>query len=469
MYTPYDYQQKGIEACVSILTSVRPRKELVVSPTGGGKSLYIAFAAKAIDFPLVVIQPSKELLEQNYKKYTELGGKAEIYSASMKTLEIGQVTFATIGSIKNQAAKLKKMGLKAMIIDEAHLGTQSDSQIRKFIKDVNIDNVLGLTATPVYLKGGLNGAELKMMNRVRGSMFKNIAHVTQIAELVEKGFWTKLIYKIESTKQDRLKLNSNGSDFTQDSQKEYYKENDLNSKIATEVESLIREGRKSILVFVPSIDEANYLETIIPNSAAVHSKMKPSERDDVVNKFKTLELRVAINVNILAVGFDHPRLDAIITGRSTNSIGIYYQQLGRGVRIHKDKKDCSITDFSGNFSRFGMVEELNFVDLPGYGWGMFTKDILLSNYPMEAKKRPTKGSLIKAAEDKRKTVFEVKTYQPDTSETMRFWFGKYKDKKLSEVFEKDKGYLVFLIEKFNFNTEKTKKLEKELKKILNLN
>ncbi len=467
MYLPRDYQEEGIKACISILTSKVPRKEIVVSPTAGGKSLYVAFSAKEVDFPLVVLQPSKELLEQNYKKFIELGGEAEIYSASMKTLNIGTVTFATIGSIKNRIPELKKLNLKAIIIDEAHLGTQSDSQIRTFINDLKITNVLGLTATPVYLKGGLDGAELKMMNRVRGCLFRDIAHVTQIKELVEKKFWSPIIYNIEKVKSDKLKLNSNGSDYTLESQREFYSSNSLESKIIDQVEYLRREKRKSILVFVPSIEEAISLQKKIPNSECVYSGMKPSLRDDVVNRFKTLELDVVINVNILSVGFDHPQLDSVITARSTNSIAIYYQQIGRGVRIHKDKENCKVIDLSGNFNTFGMVEELNFEYIEGWGWGMFTGETLLSNYPMGAKKRPTKDSLRKGAKKKREDVFDVKMYKPNNEPT-KLWFGKYNGKTLEQVHKENDKYFPWMMENFQFNGEKMQNLEKEIKVILNL-
>lgn len=466
MYKPYDYQESGINACVSILTSNTPRKEIVISPTGGGKSLYIAFAASRVDFPLIILQPSKELLEQNYSKYIALGGKAEIYSASLKTLNIGTVTFATIGSIKNKVDELKKLGVKAIIIDEAHLGTKKSSDITKFVKDVGIKNVLGLTATPIYLEGGIAGAELKMMNRVRGSFFKDIAHVTQIKELVDKGFWSKLIYKVEKQNSQYLELNSNGSDYTLESQKHFYRENQLESKIYSHVKDLIKQGRKSILIFVPSIEEAESLSKEIPGSRYVHSKMKPSERTDVVNKFKTLQIQVVINVNILSVGFDHPQLDAIITARSTNSIAIYYQQIGRGVRIHKDKKDCVIVDLSQNYFKFGLVEDLNFEKIEGWGWGMFTKNILLSNYPMDAKKRPTKESLIQGVEQKRKKIFEVKSYQQ--VEPVKLWFGKYNGKTLEQVHKENDKYLPWVIDNFDFNGDKMKNLEKQIKLILNL-
>lgn len=464
MYTPRDYQEYGIRACVEILTSKKPRKEIVVSPTAGGKSLYVAFSALAVDYPLIVLQPSKELLIQNYDKFTELGGEAEIYCADLKLRNIGKVTFATIGSIKKEIAKIKELGVKGLIIDEAHLGTKSQSAIRKFIKDVGITNVLGLTATPVYLEGGMNGAELKMINRVRGALFRDIAHVTQIGELVEKKFWSRLLYLEEELDINLLKLNSNGSDYTLESQKKFYEGNFLEKKIISYVDRLNRDGRKSILIFVPSIEDAESLSNLLPGSKTVHSLTDKKERDQIIKDFKNLKQQVVINVNVLSVGFDHPQLDAIITARATNSIAIYYQQIGRGVRIHPLKKNCRVIDLSGNVKNFGKVELLNFEYIEGWGWGMFTEDKLLSNYPMQAKKRPTKDSLRRGVKKERDKIFRVSKEEPE----IRIWFGKYKDKTLSEIQKENDKYLPWMIDNMNFNGSKMIKLKKQIEIILKL-
>lgn len=462
MYTPFKHQEKSIEVAIEILNSTKIRRDIIVAPTAYGKSLVIAFAAKSVNYPLIVLQPGKELLEQNYGKFCDIGGEADIFSASLKTKNLGKITFATIGSISKMVDEVKALGVKSIIVDETHLNTQSQSQIRKFIKATGIRNVLGLTATPVYLKGGLNGAELKMMTKVRGSMFKNISHVTQIKELVEKGYWSRLIYLVEDVDDTILKENSNGSDYTLESQKEYYEGNALESKIISYVDRLNREGRKSILIFVSTIEAAESLKNLIPGSRAVHNEVKAKERKEIVDGFKNLSIQVVINVNILSVGFDHPQLDAIITARSTTSISIYYQQVGRGVRIHPEKKNCRIIELSGNYKKFGKVEDLNFEYIENYGWGMFANDVLLSNYPMSAKQRPTKSSLITSMQKKRKT-FDTKIYTPD-----KIHFGKYKGKTLSQIQKENPFYLPWMIDNIKFEGERMMVLQQQIKTILNL-
>jgi DNA repair protein RadD len=470
MFTLRDYQDEGVDAGMSVMNAKR-KKAIVVAPTGAGKSLYIASIVSKVTVPVLVLQPSQELLVQNYKKYLAFGGKASIYCASLKQKsikkqayteingewkrcdEVSKVTFATVGSVKKEVELLKKLKVRHIIIDEVHLQSKSGSQMRKFIKKLGATNVLGLTATPIYLEGGMNGSRLVMINRTFGTMFKEIAQVTQIKELVDKGYWTPLTYKIIKSDSSALKLNTAGSDYTEHSLKEYYKSNNLNGRIVEEVKRLREEGRQRILIFVPTIEEANLLYGMIPNSAVVHSKLSKAERDLMVEGFTTGDIPVGINVNVLATGYDNPEIDAIITGRPTSSVSLAYQQLGRGVRLHPDKKDCIVVDFSGNVERFGRIEDLTFEEIPYYGWGMFNgKGELLSDYPIMSPIRPTKESLIY----KHETEAQFKNSEPkgvaaprkkSPEEDPKVSFGKHKGKKVSEVLKSDKQYLIWIVDK----------------------
>jgi len=71
-------------------------------------------------------------------------------------------------------------------------------------------------------------------------------------------------------------------------------------------------------------------------------------------------LRVVAQVSILSVGFDHPQLDCIITGRPTSSLSWWYQFVGRVTRIHDDKKTALVVDFVGSVTKFGRIEDLIF-------------------------------------------------------------------------------------------------------------
>ncbi len=146
-------------------------------------------------------------------------------------------------------------------------------------------------------------------------------------------------------------------------------------------------------------------------------------------------------------GFDHPELDAIITSRSTSSIALFYQQIGRGVRIHPDKEDCKVVDFSGNVKRFGRVEGLHYENVPYYGWGLFNeKNELLTDFPISAKTRPTKDSLMKRGKEE--------TEEKQSKTNPEFYFGMFKGKRIWDVAQgKDadrlRSYCSWVMDKFN--------------------
>lgn len=466
-YTLRKYQEEATEACLDILNSKKTCKELVVLCTGDGKSLVQAEVAKRLDYPLIILCPSKELLEQNSEKLTQFGVEHTICSASAGERSISKLTLATIGSIKNNTEEFKRLGIKGLLIDEGHLGVKHGSMIRKFIKKMNIKNVVGLTATPVNLVSGMDGASLKMLNRMKWKMYSDIRYVHQIKDTIKEGNWAKLKYKVINSDETLLVTNSSGSDFTEKSQKIFYKENDLTSKIVEEVQTIQKEGRKSTIIFAPSIEEAEDLYSKIPNSAIVHSKMRKKDRGYMVEAFRNLEIPVIINIGILQIGFNHPQLDSIIIAKPTQSVNLFYQIVGRGVRTHKDKEDCLIADFSGNYDRFGSVEGFTFEKIPFYGWAMLNgKEELLTDYPIQSTNRPTKDSLIASYKEEKERNSNI-----TPQDNPVFYFGKYKGKALYDVLKENKWYLTWLADpetKFEWWGAKGKTFKKALYKALRL-
>lgn len=460
MYKLRDYQNISVVKGLEVLNSEKVRRELLVLPTGAGKSIVIAEIVKQLGEPIVVLQPSKELLEQNHQKFINVGGEASIYSASAGQKEIGHVTFATIGSIKKAVEELKRLKVTKIIIDEAHIGVKNGSQLRVFLNTLGIKNVIGLTATPFVLASSMNGAELKMLTKIQHKLFTNICYVSQINSMLKNSFWTPLEYRIIEQDDTFLKINSSGSDYTEDSMQSFYQNNDVQSQIIDNVEHCISEGSRSILIFVPSILEADDLSKKIKGAKSVSSLTPKKERDEIISGFKNRTISVVINVGILTTGFDYPELETIILARSTMSFALYYQMVGRGVRIHDDKKQTVVIDLSENYKRFGKVEDFTIDYLEGYGWGLFRGEDLISNYPIEAKHRPTKTNLL----NKNKKNIAVAV---SNSGNNVMPFGKYKDMALVDVLKKDKGYLVWMYEKFTFYPNQ-RWLKNDISKLLNL-
>lgn len=400
---------------------------IIVAPTAFGKSIVIAHIANSLEDKTLVLQPSKELLEQNYKKFMALGGEASIYSASFGTKEFGHVTYATIGSIKNIGGTFKELGYKNLIIDEAHLYPRnSDSMFGTFKKSAGLTSVLGLTATPFRLQtnvdyfSGTSISKLVMLTsrNKHGTFFKNILHVTQIKDMVEQHYWSPLKYELYDFNSKCLKYNSTKAEYTDESVREAYKEGNIEKQV---INYLHTTDRKRILVFVPFVADAINLSLKVPNSAAVYGDMDKKEREQVINDFKEGKIKVIFNVNVLSVGFDYPEIDCIIVARPTASLAWFYQAVGRGTRIYPTKEDCVIVDFAGNTKRFGRLEDLIFVEEDR--WKLYGNNgNLLTGIPLH-----------EIGEHTQEKELERWNKEKAPPGQVLFNFGKYKDKLVQDA------------------------------------
>lgn len=327
-------QVEPIEKAISFFQEKKPKPSLIVLPTAWGKSILTAFVAKNTNDKMIVLQPSKELLEQNYLKYVNLCdgfANAGIYSASFGSKEIAQITYATIGSIKTLGAKFKALGFTKMLIDEAHLfPREADSMLGTFLKESGITHVLGITATPVKLQTGRdqfgqNYSKLVMLTSrsKKGNFFKDIIHVGQVSEMVRLGFWSPLTYEASQFDDSQLVFNSSKSEYTEDSVQRAFEENGGTQTIVNALDA--HPERQHILAFAPSVQDAISLSERYPNSAVIYGDMDKRERASIIERFRKGEIRVIFNVRVLSTGFDYTGIDCIVLGVSTASIALYYQ------------------------------------------------------------------------------------------------------------------------------------------------
>jgi DNA repair protein RadD len=395
-------------------------------------------------------------------KKSKLVGRKEVFDIEVE--DNHNFIISTQNAYRKTRSKVLNNNFKnteqeGVVVHNCHLNTKGNSVIRDFIGKAKIKNVLGVTATPIVLANSFDGALLRIISSSRNNLFSTLSHVVQIQEMIDNGYWSPLVYDIKHFNRRGLKFNTTGADYTPESIKVNYDENNLDAKCIRSIKELRKEGRKSIIVFVPSVNNAIELSEKVEGSAVVHGNLDIKERSNIIEQFKNKEIDVVINVEILTTGFDHPELDAIVMARPTASVALYYQIIGRITRIHDDKPNGRIVDLSGNVCKFGKIESLNYEYIEGYGWGLFTKDRLLTNHPLQANDKPTKEILTKAATAK--GAKEVKDHGD-----VVIWFGKkYKNQKIKHI---DKHYLTWMLEKFDFNSTKMKSLKNSIEIVLNL-
>lgn len=380
-YKLRDYQQQAVDAAKRYLYDKNQKKPvLMVLPTGSGKSLVIAEIARIIDAPLIVFQPTKEILEQNYNKMMDYGIMGvTIYSASMRSKEIGNITLATIGSVYRKPEDFKHF--KYIIMDEAHLCNPKTGMYQGFFEVVG-EKIIGLTATPYRLNhDGFGGSILKFLTRTNPRVFSRVIHVTQTKELSQKGYFSKTnYYSINGFNRAEIKLNSTGADYLEESERTYYDKVSFNKSVLNVVQRLLKAGKSRILVFTKFVNEAQTLAEELGECAAmVNGEMKAKERDAIIKKFRSGDIKVVCNVGVLTVGFDYPELEVVVIARPTRSLTLYYQMLGRCVRPHPSKESAWIVDMCGNYEIFGKVEEMDLVEYNDNIWFVMSKGRKLTN------------------------------------------------------------------------------------------
>lgn len=372
-YTLRPYQTEAVEEAIKGLTKYK-KPFVIQAATGAGKSLIIAEICHRLDVPILILQPSKEILEQNYQKLLSYDPQidAGIYSASKGRKEIRKFTFATIGSIYKKPEQFQHF--EYVIIDECH-GVDPKNltgMLTTFLKAINVTSVCGLTATPYRIAnkfytdewGGLfYTGHLKMINRIsKTPFFKKISYKIETADLIEQGFLSPIKYFVETVDTSRLKVNSTGRDFTDASMEQFWNDKRL-QRIAQAVEYADTNHKKS-LVFCSSLRQARNAMELVQSfgvGAAMVSGTTPlKEREAIIEKYKAGEIKHLFNVGVFTTGFDVPELDCIILARTTMSLALYYQMVGRGVRIDPNdpSKILHVYDLSGTVQSLGRVETI---------------------------------------------------------------------------------------------------------------
>lgn len=427
-----DYQVPPIVKGIEFFASKEKLKPaILVLPTAGGKSYIVAGIARNSEGITLAIQPSKELLEQNYEKYQLIGGDdASIFSASAGTKNLsGRVIFTTIGTLVNAIEKNPMFfaGVRNIIVDECHLfPPKSDSMFSKVISACKKAKLLGLTASPWRLQNTLEGSRIVLLTQTRPRIFSSFLHITNVHEIAPK-FWTPLVYEVKQFDGSHLVLQSNGDEFTEHSVKLWSQNNLMNI-----VNAALDERFESAMIFVRSVDVCKQLVKIVPSSAYVCADTPKHERTQLIKDFKSGKIKRMFNVNVLGVGFDFPELQHLILAYPTLSLARYYQWVGRITRIAHGKKTATVTDLAGLVSRFGKVEDLIIEKRDNDKYQVYSGDKQLSMVLLGA------GS---------KQAFTPQVANSDTFEDMVLDFGAHRGKKISEV---PKNYLEWALREMKY-------------------
>jgi len=138
-----------------------------------------------------------------------------------------------------------------------------------------------------------------------------------------------------------------------------FNENEVNSLLVKHprvtqaiIEQVVElaQNRKGIMIFAATVKHAKEICGYLPDdkTALITGSTPIAERDALIDQFKQQELTYLVNVSVLTTGFDAPHVDLIAILRPTESVSLYQQIVGRGLRLAPDKKDCLVIDYAGN-------------------------------------------------------------------------------------------------------------------------
>ena len=358
MYTLRPYQADSVKSVIHYFRKHQTPAVLVL-PTGAGKSLVIAELARLAKGRVLVLAHVKELVEQNHEKYEGYGLKGSIFSAGLGRKETDQqVVFASVQSVVRNLDSFSNQ-FSLLVIDECHrVPDEKTSSYQKVITHLRENNsgikVLGLTATPYRLGMGWL-YQYHTRGQVRSEeprFFRDCIFELPIRYLLDEGFLTParmIDAPVLSYDFSQLKPASTGR----------YKEAELDmvieqSKRATPqiVDQIIElaKDKLGIMVFAATVRHAQEILGLLPEgeSSIVIGDTPTLERDQIIGDFKERKIKFLVNVSVLTTGFDAPHVDLIAILRPTESISLYQQIVGRGLRLSPGKKECLVLDYAGN-------------------------------------------------------------------------------------------------------------------------
>tara|TARA_R110002020_G_scaffold1969_4_gene9001 strand:- start:115 stop:1866 length:1752 start_codon:yes stop_codon:yes gene_type:complete len=352
------YQQEAVERTVLHFRKSND-PAVIVLPTGAGKSLVIAELARIAKQKILVLAHVKELVEQNSQKYKSFGLEASIFSAGLKEKSLNhQVTFASVQSLSRNLNKLNEH-YSLLIIDECHrVNGDKKSQYGKVINSLKEYNpqlkVLGLTATPYRLGMGwiYHHHYHGFVKGTQESPFKSCIFELPLRYMIKHNYLTPP-NEVDAaiSHYDFSSLDSNAfGQYTTDDMNALLKNSERATQAILQQVIQYSEEREGVMVFAATVMHAQEILSYLPahQSALITGDTPNTERDKIIKQFKAKQLKYLVNVSVLTTGFDAPHVDFIAILRPTESVSLYQQIVGRGLRLSESKTDCLVIDYAGN-------------------------------------------------------------------------------------------------------------------------
>ncbi len=347
---PYAHQRDILEQ-LNVERQLHGRwKNLVVAATGTGKTLISAFDFDRFlktkpDATFLFVAHREEILKQArnaYRGVLRQSNFGELWVGGHQPAHYRQL-FASIQTINNQLDTLKLSAdfYDYIVIDEVHHVTAQT--YRKLMRYFTPHILLGLTATPERHDGGDILADFSGV----------IAAEIRLPEAINQRHLCPFQYFAVDDDTDLRKVSWSNGRYDISQLTNLYTHNHVRvNKILLEMQRIITDIKQMrALAFCVSRDHADYMVkqfTLKGINADILTSDNSHERATKQQALRSGEINILCVVDIFNEGVDIPEVDTLLFLRPTESLTIFLQQLGRGLRIADDKQCCTVLDFVGN-------------------------------------------------------------------------------------------------------------------------
>ncbi|EIM05370.1 type III restriction protein res subunit [Planococcus antarcticus DSM 14505] len=431
--SPRPAQQEALEALDNVLAEDYSRA-MVVLATGLGKTYLAAFFAEKFKRVLFVAH-REEILTQAAQSFRQVhpDRTSSFYNASEKKTDADFI-FASIYTLGSQyhLDRFERDAFDLIVVDEFHHAAAPTYE--RLLNHFEPKFLLGITATPD-----------RMDNKdVYALCDGNVAIMIHFLDAIERNWLAPFNYYGVYDNTDYSAIPWRGTRYDEQKLLQLQLRESFAQKIYDEWN---RYKQTRTIVFCSSVKQAVYINNFFQNesvrSNVLHGDSHPQERKTARSKLEAGELEVVFTVDLFNEGVDIPKVDTLLFVRPTESLAVYTQQIGRGLRIAEGKTHCVIIDFIGNYRNADLklavfdqkenTEKTNTIEPLVPALCEFNLDLQVINLleEMRRKRAPRKEVLVHAYHElkkemgRRPTYLEFHLHANVDSKVVKQEFGSY--------------------------------------------
>ena len=301
--------------------------DLVQLATGGGKTVIFSKIIEQLKGNTLVLVHRDELLFQSCKMLALLDLQYQPINAKIKKINYNKKIFVSMVATLSSRKKKNEEYLKeidTIIVDECHR-----SDFDKVLQMYPNARKIGFTATPVRMK------KTECLN----DNYERIILGRDIHELIDDNFLVKDVnYALKLDPKEFAKLEVSQSlgtgGYTTVSLNKVFNNGQFINRAYLEYFKYC--NNEKTIIFCCSIEHAQQTHLYFQNkgvNSRCYSSKSGTNRKDLIDWFESNDDAVLINVDVFTTGFDCTDIKNVILFRSTRSLALYLQMVGRAGRI----------------------------------------------------------------------------------------------------------------------------------------